>query len=745
MVKPYKLKKKERKNNNKNNIGSNQIIQPKESKYPQLNLAYTKIRKADNLFVGIALILISVFTVWIRLFSTLFDRLIGYDTFYFYRESLYYAAGGLPEIDEMAPTVIRNFRVEDTQGLTWTTAMIAKMLNLEVFTVYQYFGPAMGVLLVLLVFVLAYLWWKNKYLSLITAFFASVTPGVIYRTAGNFVEKDTMGIVWALLFLVLATLMLTTESKKLWILALVGIPLTMMAYANTFGNFFFMPISIGVYLFLRPLFEKESEKTIIHRIKANTNVYLLAIALLMSSVVYVLLGVPAYGVGSPDNLRVYLGGVVLIGGLMADLLATVVKKRLYYIGVLAAVGAGTLAFAAVILNYNVIGIILDGSLSKGISGQGQLSGLKDFNDKFYLFWPISLIGAAYAFYKAWASQETKGANNMFGPDPVPNVRNVLPLGLYISFMFYSYYMLRNTFYGGVFVAIMAAYALYAVYEICTRFSSAKVGFAVACAGLMIMAPLAVSNSVEYSNSIVPHINNLWAEGLDWLKENTPEDEVICNWWDYGYWMQAEANKKTISDGMRRNQDEWIGGYAELMASSDQGSLQKLKVMEDTAFEKVGNKFQLNYVVVDTTLLIKTSVLNNVMGKDVFKTSQVKFVGTQQDGNTFTSTFASGAVVVTFIEKQGTYACYLDDIASNRRYGIREVIVEQKGKKNPVLTIDYKDMPTINQPIYLSNIGLGIIFSEELKDTMLMRMVVYENVESYSTEFDNGYVKIYKVK
>jgi hypothetical protein len=197
--------------------------------------------------------------------------------------------------------------------------------------------------------------------------------------------------------------------------------------------------------------------------------------------------------------------------------------------------------------------------------------------------------------------------------------------------------------------------------------------------------------------------------------------------------------------MRRNQDGWIGGYAELMASSDQGSLQKLKVMEDTAFEKVGNKFQLNYVVVDTTLLIKTSVLNNVMGQDIFKTSQVKFVDTKQEGNTFTSTFASGAVVVTFIEKQGTYACYLDDIASGRRYGIREVIVEQKDKKNPVLTIDYKDIPTINQPIYLSNIGLGIIFPESLKDTMLMRAIVYENVDSYSKEFDNGYVKIYKVK
>ena len=40
----------------------------------------------------------------------------------------------------------------------------------------------------------------------------------------------------------------------------------------------------------------------------------------------------------------------------------------------------------------------------------------------------------------------------------------------------------------------------------------------------------------------------WPEALDWMKENIGDDEVVCSWWDYGYWIQAMSGRKTMADG-----------------------------------------------------------------------------------------------------------------------------------------------------------------------------------------------------
>ncbi|MCW4049709.1 MAG: glycosyltransferase family 39 protein [Candidatus Bathyarchaeota archaeon] len=40
----------------------------------------------------------------------------------------------------------------------------------------------------------------------------------------------------------------------------------------------------------------------------------------------------------------------------------------------------------------------------------------------------------------------------------------------------------------------------------------------------------------------------WPETFEWMKQNVTDDEVICSWWDYGYWIEAMAGKTTMADG-----------------------------------------------------------------------------------------------------------------------------------------------------------------------------------------------------
>ena len=41
--------------------------------------------------------------------------------------------------------------------------------------------------------------------------------------------------------------------------------------------------------------------------------------------------------------------------------------------------------------------------------------------------------------------------------------------------------------------------------------------------------------------------NDWADAMQWLRENTPEDAVIASWWDYGYWISTLGERTTLAD------------------------------------------------------------------------------------------------------------------------------------------------------------------------------------------------------
>jgi asparagine N-glycosylation enzyme membrane subunit Stt3 len=40
----------------------------------------------------------------------------------------------------------------------------------------------------------------------------------------------------------------------------------------------------------------------------------------------------------------------------------------------------------------------------------------------------------------------------------------------------------------------------------------------------------------------------WLDATLWMKENTPQNSVIMFWWDYGYYFQAIAERRTVADG-----------------------------------------------------------------------------------------------------------------------------------------------------------------------------------------------------
>ena len=87
----------------------------------------------------------------------------------------------------------------------------------------------------------------------------------------------------------------------------------------------------------------------------------------------------------------------------------------------------------------------------------------------------------------------------------------------------------------------------------------KISFLVIIVALLTV-PMVYPEQVNWSNNnvgIPPTIlnsgtqfnlsTNDWADSMQWLRENTPEDAVIASWWDYGYWISTLGERKTLAD------------------------------------------------------------------------------------------------------------------------------------------------------------------------------------------------------
>ena len=53
----------------------------------------------------------------------------------------------------------------------------------------------------------------------------------------------------------------------------------------------------------------------------------------------------------------------------------------------------------------------------------------------------------------------------------------------------------------------------------------------------------------------------WLEALSWMRLNTPSDATIFAWWDYGYWITALGDRRTLADNGTQNSTQ-IGMIAQ---------------------------------------------------------------------------------------------------------------------------------------------------------------------------------------
>ena len=680
----------------------------------------------ENYIIGLFLTFSLVIGAYLRSWSLQYGIMMSYDTYYFLREASYYVTGGLPKIDPMAPTVVRYFLEEDVQGVPILTSFISKITGIDLLQVHMGLPIVLGLISSVITFFIVLFVWKNKYLAVISAFFLAIMPAFIYRTTGGFMEKDTLGAPFFLICLLLAVLII--REKNIKFMAIYGVlsVLSIYLYANSYGNFFFIPILIGIYVILQPLVAIEEKKKALN-LKDKLMGDLSTWILLLSGIIGLTLSLVLLPPYQNDPLRIELSLMGLGFGALMQLTRAFVKNKTYYLGALVAWSAILLAAAYFILGYNIISFLLLSDVH-GISGQGQAMTFIDVIDKFYIFPILAVIGLVYSLYQI---------KNKTSPN-----ENLFFLGSFLFTAFMAYQMLRNAFFFAIPLAIFAALGIVGIYDFSQKYLDSKKALALTTIIFIAFGGISVYNSNDYKTSLVPHLTDNWLTALLWLDNNTPQDEVVCNWWDYGYWIQTVGNRSTISDGMRTGMGPWISGYSDLLASTDSTALQRLILMEEAAYKQSGNRFTIKHVIVDQSLLIKTGVLNSVIQRNLFSTAYFYFKGTSRNGATITYVYESGDTRLYLVTDDKVTYCYIEQ--GNQRYGVSNFVVENPQGKNFVYENIQYDLQSITQIIYL-NPQNAIMIPPTLKDTLFARLIIYEtNLKNFELEYDNGYVKIYKI-
>lgn len=79
----------------------------------------------------------------------------------------------------------------------------------------------------------------------------------------------------------------------------------------------------------------------------------------------------------------------------------------------------------------------------------------------------------------------------------------------------------------------------------------------------------------------------WLEACAWVHDNTPENAVICSWWDYGYYITVIGNRTTLADNSTWNTTQ-IKNIGLLYMSNETQALPILK------------RYNVTHVIVFTT-------------------------------------------------------------------------------------------------------------------------------------------------
>ncbi|UCC91546.1 MAG: hypothetical protein JSV39_04530 [Candidatus Aenigmatarchaeota archaeon] len=240
-----------------------------------------------------------------------------------------------------------------------------------------------------------------------------------------------------------------------------------------------------------------------------------------------------------------------------------------------------------------------------------------------------------------------------------------------------------------------------------------------------------------ANGISSSMTNDWYEAMVWLRDNTPEDAVLLEWWDFGWWYQYVAKKITLVDG----------GYHSRTPTQDIAQFYTMP-LSNRSLNFLKN-YSVGYVMVSPDLIQKFGAMSKIANwgakVDVLPVFNLK--NSYQEGDKTLLEYSGGGqtILVAYSVTGEGESASMQNITALIKTPQGQAYVRDVGIGNQVIRSNKPNsMPGM---IYFA--GNAVIYvPEAVEDCMFVRLYLFDGAgfENYFEKvYDKSGMKIYKVR
>jgi len=398
--------------------------------------------------------------------------------------------------------------------------------------------------------------------GLLASLFFAISPIIIIRGTIGWFKSEPLGLFYGLLAVYLLLSAIKSDKGKVSVAKIVGAGILLAFGIASWGGTQFFILPIGLFFVALPFLRKDN-KFIIWTSIIFTSVFLVA-TISFDLITSMLERDP---VGTGLAIISSLNGLFLIGCtaflVIYVVIKNIIKKQLRSGLVLL---GGAIIAGIVILSSNIVHLpafrylnaanpflITTDVLVDSVSEHATTT----IDTSFYFFSVLMIfagIGAWFLFQKK-VNRSLNIKYEMAGFALIIGF-----LGIYFSSAF-----VRLEIFGSISIIILSSIGLSILISKILKGGHkptsvvTKISFLAIIVALLVVPmayPERINWSIQSAGAPYTIVNsgthfdistNDWSDSMKWLKENTPEDAVIASWWDYGYWISALAERKTLAD------------------------------------------------------------------------------------------------------------------------------------------------------------------------------------------------------
>ncbi|MFH0955488.1 MAG: STT3 domain-containing protein [Candidatus Micrarchaeota archaeon] len=507
----------------------------------------------------------------IRAYLLRYDLMFEFDTYWHARMTGYVISGHLPAIDPLAYTYLpKGADIPLQTSLFWyisaffyfiaalfTTGSLA--YNKELLIQVVKFLPAFyGAVVCLGLYFLGKELYDRR-AGYLMAFFGAVSSSFIYRSMAGFYEAGTMGYVFMVFgfYFVFRAVKRMENTKSMLVNGAIGaVILGLMSLV--YALYTIIPIILAFYLIftvIALLSHPGQKEKAVRFAQLIVFIFVLFFITTMAGPNQDWI-VDSFGnvtgalnrISFLPSLPVLIGIAVLIG--LAVFLVyknrmsqkTDAEKSQVAESFLKALKWGKLALLILILIITAIAMVAPKERTglSAISVGEESPGNQYFSHKFGALIFLAVLSLLLIPIGDYMKKEADLASMLFFP--------FILISLYLTWD-----RLHYTYNFGVPLAIASGYVIYQT----IRFFQKLGKYEKAIAGIAVVFFLfaGVAHATLFTQQNIPTIeqDSGWKEGLAWLKDNTPPNANMFNWWDEGHWITFLGERTVITDN--RNFDQ----------------------------------------------------------------------------------------------------------------------------------------------------------------------------------------------